>query len=410
MDQILSFLKDQITHNAFASGGLLIAVFGSVIALARNIPKNLWFFIRGQFLVTLDVQSHDDIFRYVVRYFENHKYGKKTRNITAGKYRDENGKVRLFFSPAPGKHFFFHKGWPIWIDRTRDKIHGNSGVVVLYEAATIQTIGRSRARLTEMVQDAFALANDDNVGKVVIHILREHWWSQVTAKAPRPLNSIILDDSAELRLSGDLGSFLDNKKWYLENGVPYHRGYLFYGPPGTGKSSTVLALAGAFGLNVHVANLSSIHADDDLLFAFHNVERGSILLLEDVDAAFQDRGSEDQKRFLTFSGLLNALDGVASADGTIIIMTTNHIEKLDPALIRPGRVDVRQYFGNATKDQARRLFLRFYPDRDDLADWFVRLYKSESKSPAELQVLFMKYRGMPENVIEDLQEVSAAVA
>jgi len=63
---------------------------------------------------------------------------------------------------------------------------------------------------------------------------------------------------------------------------------------------------------------------------------------------------------VTFSGLLNALDGVASSEERIIFMTTNHIERLDPALIRPGRVDLQEFIGDATPKQARRLFLRFY--------------------------------------------------
>lgn len=65
---------------------------------------------------------------------------------------------------------------------------------------------------------------------------------------------------------------------------------------------------------------------------------------------------------VTFSGLLNALDGVASSDERIIFMTTNHIERLDPALIRPGRVDLQEFIGDAAPEQARRLFCRFYGD------------------------------------------------
>lgn len=67
---------------------------------------------------------------------------------------------------------------------------------------------------------------------------------------------------------------------------------------------------------------------------------------------------------MTFSGLLNALDGVASSEERIIFMTTNHYDKLDPALIRPGRVDVHELLGDAVGEQAKRLFVKFYGDAE----------------------------------------------
>jgi len=106
--------------------------------------------------------------------------------------------------------------------------------------------------------------------------------------------------------------------------------------------------------------------DDKLAALFNNVPPRSIVLLEDVDCVFVQRANQmpsvSREHTLTFSGLLNALDGVSSTEERIIFMTTNYIDRLDEALIRPGRVDVQQYIGYATADQIRRIFLRFYPD------------------------------------------------
>src|SRR4029079_10034479 len=100
----------------------------------------------------------------------------------------------------------------------------------------------------------------------------------------------------------------------------------------------------------------------------------NILLLEDIDCAFARRKRTNGKEGgLTFSGLLNAIDGVASPEGRIIMMTTNHLQRLDPALIRPGRADVRLCFGNATAQQAGRLFERFFPLHAGRGDDFARL-------------------------------------
>jgi len=103
--------------------------------------------------------------------------------------------------------------------------------------------------------------------------------------------------------------------------------------------------------------------DDKLNHLLMNAPERSFILLEDVDAAFNNRVQTSEDGYqsgVTFSGLLNALDGVASSEERIIFMTTNHLERLDSALIRPGRVDLMEYFGDASSEQVRTLFLRFY--------------------------------------------------
>jgi len=105
---------------------------------------------------------------------------------------------------------------------------------------------------------------------------------------------------------------------------------------------------------------------------------------------------------LTFSGLLNALDGVASAEERIVFMTTNHIEQLDPALVRPGRIDMKEFLGNATESQIRGMFLRFYEDKPDLADQFVRSLKNKSVSTASLQGHFVYFKDKPQQALENV--------
>jgi chaperone BCS1 len=115
--------------------------------------------------------------------------------------------------------------------------------------------------------------------------------------------------------------------------------------------------------------------------------------LEDIDCAFIKRKrASGREGGLTFSGLLNAIDGVASAEGRIIVMTTNHVERLDPALIRPGRADVKMLFDNATSEQAGRLFARFFPNHDGLADDFAELIADRRYSMATLQDYLMVHR------------------
>ena len=147
-------------------------------------------------------------------------------------------------------------------------------------------------------------------------------------------------------------------------GIPYRRGYLLHGPPGSGKSSFIQALAGALDYDICLLNLAERGLTDDrLMHLLTNAPERSFILIEDVDAAFNKRvqTSEDgYQSAVTFSGFLNALDGVASGEERIVFMTTNHLERLDPALIRPGRIDLIELIDDATPEQARTLFSRFY--------------------------------------------------
>lgn len=101
---------------------------------------------------------------------------------------------------------------------------------------------------------------------------------------------------------------------------------------------------------------------------------------------------------MTFSGLLNCLDGVASTEERLVFMTTNYLDRLDPALIRPGRIDLKQYIGHASKHQLERMFSRFYPNADiEDAKRFSEKTTSLNKdiSVAQIQGYFLLHKNDP---------------
>jgi chaperone BCS1 len=126
-----------------------------------------------------------------------------------------------------------------------------------------------------------------------------------------------------------------------------------------------------------------------------NVPMNSLVLIEDVDCVFHERKKVDDSESITFSGLLNAIDGVMSSEGRLLFLTTNHKEVLDPALTRPGRVDMDVTISNATRRQAMYLFSRFFPDMPDLAEGFGDKIAQLQVSMASLQGHLLQYRSDP---------------
>ena len=185
---------------------------------------------------------------------------------------------------------------------------------------------------------------------------------------------------------------------------------MLYGPPGTGKTSFLLAIAGQLNLSICTLNLSGNELDDERLNKVLEIApKNAVILLDDVDAIFVERTSVGQNREgrkVSFSGLLNAIDGVRSQEGRILFMTTNHIEKLDPALLRPGRADVHVKLDYATSTQIRKMFLRFFPEAEKgLVEDFVKKVPENKLSMAKLQGHFLRNKNKPQKAIENVKDL-----
>lgn len=184
-------------------------------------------------------------------------------------------------------------------------------------------------------------------------------WMHMSDVPARPLSTVVLADGQVERLTEDLARFLGEESDYGRFGVPWHRGYLFSGLPGTGKSSIAGALAAHFGLDVYFMSLGSVKDNTTLASLLAGVSARSMLVLEDIDIAHSSHSRTDDAAGVTLDWLLNALDGMLTPHGLITCMTTNYAEVLDPALVRPGRVDLSMEFGHMDADQLRRLLFAF---------------------------------------------------
>ncbi|PWN93260.1 hypothetical protein FA10DRAFT_263930 [Acaromyces ingoldii] len=290
---------------------------------------------------------------------------------------DETSRASFSLVPGPGTHWFRYKGCWMRLQRERNSKMVDLNTGAPWETVTLTTL-RSHAHLfTSLLAEAKQLAMASTEGKTIIYTAWGAEWRPFgQPRRARTLESVVLKHGKREAVEADVKRFMERGWWYAQRGIPYRRGYLLHGSPGSGKSSFITALAGQLDLSICLLNLSERGLTDDKLnFLLSNAPQRSILLLEDVDAAFLGRQgapeADGYQSSVTFSGLLNALDGVASGESRIIFMTTNHVERLDPALIRPGRVDMIEELGDAESDQVEELLWRFYrrdrPEGEQLA-------------------------------------------
>jgi DNA polymerase III delta prime subunit len=177
-------------------------------------------------------------------------------------------------------------------------------------------------------------------------------------------DDLVLDHKIRSLLKDDFESFFEREAWFRENKLPFRRGYLLHGPPGNGKSTAVRAMMTSRGLTAYAMRLFDSQQDDsdlDHLFDLAVKNRPSMVLLEDLDRAFPKTG--ESKSRISLQALLNALDGVGTGEGVIVVATANEPTILDPAILRrPGRFDRVVHFPNPSIELRQQYLQQLNPN------------------------------------------------
>ncbi|ETS82925.1 hypothetical protein PFICI_04801 [Pestalotiopsis fici W106-1] len=424
---------------AYRWSELDITHLGSIVALAGIAPSawrfarsawsEVYSWIRRFFIASVSIPGRDPLNRSVVSWvLTNVIEGRKVRFFTA-RTESQSGrddvsslkKTRRMaqYLPHWETAWFWHEKNLFVVTRSLDSFNaamcdpGYDGIGG--EDLTISCIGRSVDPIKSLIETCRIYADRQAQYFVTIYSRDRYGisWQPKSRKPIRHLDTVHFDNQVKKELLADIRKYLDPKtqKRYRNRSMPYRRGYLLYGPPGTGKSSLSTALAGEFGLDLYEVKLPSVPADHDLEQMFQEIPPQCIVLLEDIDAVGMERGDtgdkSDQSSIhstrsnCTLSGVLNVLDGVGSAEGRIVIMTTNKPEQLDSALVRPGRIDMKVFLGNISQASAKQMFVRmFSPDLDSsdtplcladierLASEFASHIPEDTFTPSQLQGFF----------------------
>lgn len=410
------FLDDAMSNNPYFAAGGGLMILGTGLALARSGAIKLSSLVYRRMIVDLEIQSKDKAYSWFLTWMS--KYPKRMSrhlSVRTNFIQHDNGSVSTKFSlvPGPGNHWIKYKGAYMLVKRERSSKMLDLQNGIPYETVTLTTLFRDRGLFHEMLNEAKEMALRTTEGKTVVYTsFGPEWRKFGQAKAKRAFSSVILDKGIKSNILNDVKQFMENGEWYSDRGIPYRRGYLLYGPPGSGKTSFIQALAGELDYNICMLNLSEGNLTDDRLnHLMNNMPERSILLLEDIDAAFNKREQTKEQGYqssmVTFSGLLNALDGITSSEETLTFMTTNHPERLDAAIMRPGRIDYKQYIGNASEYQMKEMFLKFYPGEESLAEQFVKETKKLKTrvSTAQLQGLFVMYKDDAHGALQNMQSL-----
>jgi hypothetical protein len=333
-----------------------------------------------------------------------------------------------YFTESDGKEEKVQTPVVLLISEEGDPVSGGPGVPpkrhrVAYLVAAIDPDDPKRAHsvLTRLLQKAVDFGcskleadrklRDVDEGELEVEEWNGEEWTPRASVVCRSPESVVIPSALRERLKKDATEFASSKKWYFQNGVPYRRSYLFHGPPGSGKTSYVQVLASDLDRQrICILNLvDKGMTDKSLCDAISTAPDDSIILLEDIDAIFTTESASRVMGIgspnLSFSGLLRALDGIDTPNNVVFVLTSNHPEKLDPALVRDGRVHVSAKFDWIVPEQSENMFKRFKSGDNDNVDNvharnFARSVEQEAKvsgipvSASEVQSHFITSRGL----------------
>jgi len=425
-----------------------------------KIYELIQYYLWKNYVVSLNVNTKDPIYDCIVLWLKEHgpinesnHWAVQTNESSrynfmpsvAESKEDKAKKMKFIWRPRPGTFLFRHykTGQLMRLkinkqENTRDEFWNmdeSGGEMKDWEVITLETFGKSPQVIKDLIAEAHSEHMKKVEGKTVVYRFsndRRCWKSSGKSKNSRPWKSICTQNKIKESLLEDIKTFQGSADWYNTRGIPYRRGYLLYGPPGTGKSSLIYALAGELGSSLCVMTLSDTRlTDDDFIQRLETVPSNTIVLIEDVDVAIpsekrqkdiettKQRTANDEKRRkmeysgqLTLSGILNGIDGVATPNGQIVIMTTNHKDNLDPALIRPGRIDMYFCLDNCNSKQIKDMCLNFYPDAENNdVEQMVKIFEGIKNpiAPAQFENFLLQFKKNIKSAINHIDVLEKSV-
>lgn len=373
------------------TAGVGTVAFGSVMYLVKGIP--LWFFGMFRRFLTIEVSltSESALYHELLGVLTRHRIGAFARLYTT----DKQGHSVSGY----GNSLTWWNGTLISFNRSviEKNLRLNEKLEITFYTRNVRTF--------ESLLGVARMPPPDNTIRVYQVSLGGYFETSVR-KRKRSLDTVFANDGMVQNIVDRVEWFKENEEWYVSRGIPYKLVILLHGIPGVGKSSLIFALASHF--NRELCSMMSINRIDK---AFMGAPDNSFMLIEDIDMLAVSRDDDDDdnapakmieeiannddKKASSLSALhvlINSLDGVATPHGLIVFITTNYKDRLDPALVRDGRIDMDIEMGPLEPKAIQRMFTAFYGKEAADRHILPAIMRKEigTRTGAELQMIFME--------------------
>lgn len=430
----MSVLDLVVTSTIVAT--IVAAVIAALKGFAWTLPKKAWQYFVKRITLSITFTSSEAGYGMLRDWLADHPYAKKARDV---KMVYSPGAGKFVLAPGHGSHLLWFNG-PLWIKYVKTPPANNGGFSYPEESYVVTVFAAHHSKLERFLAELERYQKRE-VSSLSVFTWRGGYWNWFGSKRKRPLNTVYMPATTLKEIMTAIDNFLASEEWYHARGIPYRMGIMFDGGPGTGKTTLATALAGHYDKPLYSMNLASVGSDETLQHAFSTAQKDGWVLIEDADGfeAAQDRGNIEteaspssseteidapeatapagdgsappapgtlvkaaaKKVGVTISGLLNAIDGVAATEGRILIVTSNDISKLDPALLRSGRIDHRFHIGHLTPEDVVNMFKCFYPN-SERHHARIRSYAAmRSTTAAAWQKLFITFHDSADRLISD---------
>lgn len=355
--------------NSLIFTGAAMAGAGTILYQLKAIPKQIFDKIKERMIYTVKVYQYDELFNILelwlaIHHQEQYRDVEASVNINTGypEPSSDSKEMALIYKQEENTFILKYKGKRMVISKAKEKIDKAQNLKDIwfrkYSVMGWKAKDEIDCLLKEAIEFSKKEANKNSI-RVSSNTSYGDWYTGCKVKI-KPIEKTIINETKKSFIMSDLDSFLSSKDWYTDVCIPYKRGYCFYGPPGTGKTTLALAIANYTKRNVYCLNLNAIEDDSRLPKCFSDIPDGSVLLIEDIDRIFSGRDNVKEDSKITFSSLLNCLDGAFYKEGLITIITTNHLEKLDEALLRTGRIDVKMEVPKPSDREINKYYETFF--------------------------------------------------
>jgi len=323
------------------------------------------------------------------------------------KIKKENNKIVSNICPGYEKYKWIFEGDEFIIEYKEegDPVHNIISSDAIY-FKRLYVYHNDLEKIQNFLLHAYKEKDNIKSDKITIYSSRSNkysTWEKHESISVQTLDNIYIDKTIKENLISHIDNFLELKEKYLKYGRNHKLNLLLTGVPGSGKTCLCKALAKKYNYPVYIFNFSKSLTDESFIELINDIKENSIVLFEDIDSYFKDRTSLDIN--ISFSCLINILDGFISKSGIgiITILTANNPDRLDPALIRPGRIDKIIKFDYPKKDEIKEAFMSLIPFKKDIdfEEFYDKIKNVKCNMSGFVDYLFRN----PDTYLENIEEL-----